>query len=299
MKQSTVAIVGMNSTGAACAFSLLMKNYATQLLLVDPDADRNTAEFLDLSSTYPISATSKITQASYAQAARADIIIIANAQTDKTKPSVSKEDIDDICLKLTPLNPNAIIIIASDPVDAITLYIHKKKLLPQGQVIGIGTLLDTLRLQALIGEKLTVSPCAIHGFILGGASDSQFTAWSSVLCDGKPVASFQNISENDLTAFEQHVKNTSHYILAHKGAAAYGIAICITLLCESIIFDQKKIFPVSCFYEPFNLCLSLPCIIGSSGVDKIMTISLSTKEKTLLTESAEKIRQSLNVSHFS
>jgi L-lactate dehydrogenase len=288
MTQSKIAIVGMNDIGSACAFALLLKNYAGELLLVDLDEKKTTIELLDLSDALFASSTSLIKKSNFTQAAQADIIIITAQDSQELSPN--KKMMDDIFFRLTPLNPKAIIIIASEPMDLLTLYVQNKNLLPRNQIFGTGTLLDTTRLQLILGEKLNVSPLSIHGgYILGASGQSQFATWSSIMYDGKPVGSLAKITGEDLSNFEIRVKKRADEISSYK-PPIFGIAACICLLCETIIFDKKKIFPLSCYYEPFKVCLSLPCQLGATGIEKIINAFLSPEEKNLLTQSAKKMQ---------
>lgn len=292
MTQSKIAIVGMNTIGSACAFALLLKNYAGEILLADLDENKTSIELFDLSDALFTSSTSNIKKSTFTKAAQADIIIITAQETKEL--SHNKKMIDDIFFRLTPLNPKTVIIVASEPVDQLTLYIQNKNLLPRNQIFGTGTLLDTTRLQVILGEALNVSPLSIHGgYILGALGESQFATWSSIMYDGKPVASLQNITKNDLTTFEQRVKDRDNQISSYKKAPVYGIAACVSLLCETIMYDKKKIFPISCFYEQFKICLSLPCQIGATGIEKVINVALSAEEKKLLAICAEKLQETI------
>lgn len=296
MKLSKVAIIGAGRVGTTTAFALMLKNIAGEILLVDVDKLRCKGELLDLSDVLPFSATSSLKDASLSQAARADIIIItAGAAQKPGQPRLELLDInkivmDDICAGLRPLNPKAIIIVATNPVDILTQYLQSKINVPYNQIFGSGTFLDSQRLLVLLATKLNVSPTSIHALVLGEHGESQFTAWSSAMCDGKPIATFENIDSKKLNLLEQQVKQKAADIISCKGSTYYGIAACLVHICETIIFNQKKIVPVSCYVETLKLYISLPCVIGANGIEKIITISLSKKEKEQLEESAQILR---------
>lgn len=296
MNHSKIAVIGVGNVGATIAYTLMLKNIAAEILLVDLNAARCRGEFLDLEDVLPFSSTSKIKDATLQQAAQADIIIITAGMPQKPGQTrlelltINKSIMDSIIKDLTPLNPQAIIVVVANPLDLLTLHIQNKQVLPRSHIFGSGTFLDTQRLKFAIAHKFDVAPSAITTYILGEHGDTQFPAWSSTECAGKPILSFANIDQAQLDALAQEAKNKAYEIISCKGYTNYGISMCVATLCQSIIFNQKQIFPVSCYVAEFDVCLSMPCIISQKGIEKLYPLVLNDHEKQQLQKSVQSLK---------
>lgn len=296
MKHSKIAIIGIGNVGSTIAYALMLKNIVAEIILVDPNQSRCQGEFLDLSDALLFSSTSMLSIGTLSQAAQADIIIITAGVPQN--PGQSRIDLlktniaitDQIIDGLKPLNSNAIILVITNPVDLITYHIQKKQILPLNQVFGSGTLLDTLRLKSLISVKLGLSVKEVHTFILGEHGDTQFPAWSLTQCAGKSIDQIESISKTDLDRFAQATKEKAYEIIRCKGSTYYGIGICAASICEAIIFDQKQVMAVSAYQKEFDICLSLPCIIGQQGIGSSLPISLNQDERLLLQKSIDTLK---------
>lgn len=297
MKHTKIAILGAGRVGTTTAYALMLKNIAGEILLVDIDPQRCKGEFLDLSDALSFSATSKIKDASLQEAAQADIIIITagfaqkQGQTRLELLDLNKKVMDAICDNLKPLNPQAIIIVVSNPLDVLTLYMQQKKILPRNQIFGSGTYLDSIRLRGFIANKLGIAPESINAWILGEHGDSQFPIWSSAHIDGTAINHIQNLSQQDLDHFAQQTRQKAYDIIACKGSTFYGIASCIASLCQAIIFNEKIVVSVSFYQEEFDVCLSMPCILGEKGIEKPFPLTLEQKELELLKQSVASLKK--------
>lgn len=298
MKHSKIAIIGAGRVGTTTAYALILKNVVAEILLVDVDPIRCKGEFLDLDDALSFCATSSIKDATLAEAAGADIIIITAgiAQKPGQKRSelvqTNKKVVDSIAQGLMPINPRAIIIMVSNPLDILTLYLRNKKIVPDNQIFGSGTFLDSVRLAGLIAKKFNIAPESVHAWILGEHGDSQFAAWSSVLIDGMPIEKLK-IEQKELDELSQKAKQKAYDIIDCKGSTFYGIATCVAVLCESIIFDQRKIFPVSIYLPEYDLYMSMPCIVGQNGIENRFPVSLNEREKEQFKNSVLEIRKSI------
>lgn len=296
MNHSKIAIIGAGRVGATTAYALMLRNITAEILLVDIDPVRCKGELLDLEDALAFCATSYIKDASLIQAAQADIIIITAGVAQKPgQPrnellNINKKVIDEIAQGLVPLNPNAIIIMVSNPLDLLGMHLRSKHLVPDNQLFGSGTLLDSVRLAGLIAKKFKIAPGSVHAWILGEHGDSQFAAWSCVTVDGSPIATL-NIPEKELNEIAQKTKQKAYNIIDCKGSTFYGIATCIAELCESIIFNQRKVFPVSTYYQEEDVYLSVPCIIGQRGIEETFPLSLNEIEKDSLKKSAASLKK--------
>lgn len=297
MKHSKIAIIGAGFVGSTTAYALLLQDIAAEIILVDINEIRCRGEILDLSDALSFDGTSQIKSGTSDDAAQADIIIIAAGKPQKANESrvellaANTKIINEVFKKIKPINPEAIIIVVTNPVDLITYQIQQIAGLPQNQVFGSGTFLDTQRLHSIIGHKLHISEESIDAYILGEHGDTQFAAWSSAKIGGVPALNFPNLTLKELTEMATDVKNKAYEIISCKGATYYGIAACVARMCKAIIFDQKLILPLSIFNQEFGICLSMPVVLGENGIEKIIPIPLNEDEKKQLNKSAETLKK--------
>jgi L-lactate dehydrogenase len=295
MKHSKIAIIGTGNVGSTTAYALMLKNIVAEILLIDINKQRCIGEFLDLSDALAFNFTSKIREATLAEIAAADIIIITAGIAQKPGQSrvdllkTNKKIMDEICKDLTPLNPQAVIIVVTNPVDLLTLHVQQIVNHPRTQIFGSGTYLDSQRLRLMLALKFNVALENVQTYILGEHGDTQFPAWSLTQIGGKPILSLKELSQQDLVNIADEVKQKAYNIISCKGSTFYGIAACVASICESIIFDQERIIPVSMYDEEFGICLSMPCIIGQTGIEKRFSIPLDKNELENLKKSADNL----------
>ena len=296
MKHSKIAIIGAGFVGSTTAYALLLKNIAAEIILVDVNEIRCRGEILDLSDALSFDGTSKVRLGNAQDAAQADIIVIAAGKPQEPNEDrrkllqTNKSVFDAIFAAIKPINPQAIVIIVTNPLDLMTYYAQSLAGLPHNQVFGSGTFLDTLRLRNIIAEKAGVANTSVDAYILGEHGDSQFAAWSSAQIAGIPIAEYPGIQLKDLDAMATAVKNKAYEIIACKGSTYFGIATCVTRICEAIIFDQKLVMPLSVYNEKYDMCISLPAVLGENGIEKILPIPLNNDEQKKLIDSAQQLR---------
>ena len=270
----------------------MLKNVAAEIMLVDIDEQRCKGEVLDLSDALSFCNTSKIKQATPQQAGQSDIIIIAagaRQQPDQTRVDLlntNKKIISEIITSLQPIKKTSIIIMISNPVDLLTLHAQELSGLPRNQVIGSGTFLDSQRLRGNLSKRIGIAEQSIHAYILGEHGDTQFPAWSIARIAGVHLLDFPELIQKDLDEAFQETKNKAYDIIDCKRATFYGIAACVSALCDNILFDQKRLVPISCYQPEFGVCLSMPAILGINGIERVLPSPLSEKEQEQLKKSA-------------
>jgi L-lactate dehydrogenase len=264
--------------------------------LIDIDEMRCHGEILDLSDTISFGNFAQIEQGTIENARNADIIIIAAGK--KQEPGqdrmalleTNKKVVTSIINSIKPINRHTIIIVVTNPVDLMTYFVQQYADLSKSQIIGSGTFLDTLRLRTLLANRLSIDESSIHAYILGEHGDKQFPAWSCAYIAGTPLSSF-NLSDTELQTMAQKTRDKAYEIIECKGATYYGIATCVAAICRTIIADQKQITPLSCYLEKYNVCLSLPVVLGKSGIEKIIYPPLNPHEKKLFDQAIESIKK--------
>jgi L-lactate dehydrogenase len=292
MIQSKIAIIGAGSVGTTTAYALILQNTAAEIILVDANEIRCRGEILDLSDVLPFSQTTLVHAGTMADAAQADIIIIAAGARQKPGQSrtellaANKNIISSIITQLKPISPHTIIIMVSNPLDILTLHAQELTGLPRNQIFGTGTFLDSLRLRKLIAQKINVAEKSVHAYILGEHGDTQFPAWSLAHVDGMPLAQFPQLTLPILENLAAQARDKAYEIISCKDATFFGIATCAAKICHAILFDQKLILPLSTYQEKYRVCLSMPAILGKGGIEKPLDVILTKDEQARLELSA-------------
>lgn len=300
MKQNTIAIIGAGVVGSTTAYTVMMKDGGSNVILVDINDIKCHGEVLDLSDTLSFSTISTIQAGTLQEAGQADIAIITagipqkpgQSRTDLLK--TNHEVIRNIINGMKPLNPDMIIIVVTNPVDILTYVAQQIAGLPKHQIFGSGTFLDTQRLRNTISKKTNIAEQSIHVYVLGEHGDSQFVGWSCGTIAGVPILEFPQLSFQQLQSMAQETKEKAYNIIKCKGSTAFGISSCVWAYCENILNDTKRIVPVSCYYQEFDVCLSLPTILGKKGVEQIILPQLNDQELQLLKISIDTIKTLIN-----
>ena len=175
---------------------------------------------------------------------------------------------------------NGIYLIATNPVDTLSLATLKLSGFDKSKVIGTGTTLDTARLRFSIAEKTHISTSNIHCYVLGEHGDSEFVTWQNANIGLTPLLDI--ISKKTAQEIEEDVKNSAYEIIKKKGNTSYGIGVCILRIVNAILQNENRILTVSCFDEKNNIFYSLPAIINQNGVKKVLSVPLSQEEQEKL-----------------
>lgn len=296
MQHTKIAIIGAGAVGSTTANALMLRNLATEIILVDINDLRCTGEMFDLSDTLSFSVSLNISMGSAQDARNADIIIFLAGIPQKPGQSrldlftTNKKVVQVIFKELQPINPDVIIIMVTNPIDRLTLLAQNINGLLRVQIFGTGTLLDSLRILGLIAHTLSVAEQSIDAYVLGKHGDSQFVAWSCAHIAGMPITLFSDMTKERLAALEQATRQKVLDIIDCKGATYYGIAACISLMCESIIFNQKRVLPLLTYHKNLNVYLSLSVVLGERGIEKVILLKLAVHEKVMLYQSAQCIK---------
>jgi L-lactate dehydrogenase len=299
MKHSKIAIIGAGTVGSTIAYTLLLKTITAEVILIDIDKTRCHGEILDLSDAMFFNATSIVRAGIPQDAAQADIIIITAGKPQKPGESrldlfaANKAVISDVFTSINPINPQAIVIMVTNPLDPLSMLAQKISGLPAHQVFGTGTFLDTLRLRELIAQKVNVASSSVNAYVIGEHGDSQCAVWSSADIAGTPLTSFPGIEQKDLNIISEQVKNKAYEIIQCKGSTSFGIAACVAKMCEAIIFNQKIVIPLSTYIEQYKTYLSMPAVLGENGIEKTISILLNNDEEKIVSNTAQQLRNFL------
>lgn len=196
---------------------------------------------------------------------------------------------------MQPFASHTILLLVANPVDVLTYFAQKFSSLPKSQVIGSGTFLDSARLRGVLATKAEVAASSIDAYVLGEHGESQFVAWSAASIGGVPLE--QALLPNtklDKESIAEDTKNKATSIIENKGATNYGIGGVAASICKSILFDQRNIRPVSHWQEDLGVCLSIPAVIGRTGLVRTIDLGLTDEEKGKLKKSADALKEIIN-----
>lgn len=302
--QARVVIIGAGHVGATAAYALMLRGLFSEIVLIDADAALAEAQAADISDANALGRPARIRAGSYADTTGATIAVITAGAT--THGDESRLDIADgsaaivkTCVRaLAAAGFGGIIIVAANPVDLMALVASRHAGLPAGRIIGTGTLLDSCRLRQTLAARFDVAPPAVDGLVLGEHGDSSVVAFSTVRIGGLPLRSWAPATTDaDQAALAIAVRREGYEIVAGKGFTSFGIATAIVRICEAVVRDEHIVLPVSCRLsgelDIADLYLSLPCIIGAAGVERILLPDLDATELAALARSAAALRAAL------
>ncbi len=303
-----VAIVGCGFVGSASAFAIMQSGLFSEMVLIDADFNKAQGEALDISHGLPFAKPMQIYAGNYDDISDASIIIVtagAGQKPGETRLDLVKKNVGifkSIIPEISSRNKDAILLIVANPVDILTYAAAKLSGYPENRVFGSGTVLDSARLKYLLGEHLDVDSRSVHAFIIGEHGDSEIAAWSSANVSGIPINSFCEMRghfhhEKAMQEIAEGVKNSAYEIIEKKRATYYGIAMSVKRICEAIVRDEKSILPVSSIQHDNHgindVALSMPAIVGKSGIETTVPIELNQSEEAALRKSADTLKSVL------
>jgi malate dehydrogenase len=297
-----VTVIGAGHVGATAAQRLAEKELC-DVVLIDIIEGVPQGKALDLTEAAPIEKhDARITGANaYSESADSDIVIITAGIP--RKPGMSRDDlistnagiVKAVTLEVAALSPNAIIIIVSNPLDAMCHVAYETSGFPKNRVIGMAGVLDSARLRAFISMELNVSVENTHAFVLGGHGDTMVPLPRYSTVAGIPITEL--MTEERIDALVERTRNGGAEIvgLLKTGSAYYAPASAAAEMAESIIKDKKKILPCAAYlqgeYEINDLFIGVPAKLGAAGVEEIIEISLTKAEKVALQNSAAAVQE--------
>lgn len=304
-----VTIIGAGSVGATTAYSLLARDAATEVVLIDVNADKALGEALDIKQATPFLENSDIYAGDYRDAVGSQYVIITSGigrkpgQTRLELVQTNVAIIKSVAEQVVKYAPDATYIIVANPVDILTYAFLKFTGLPKNQVLGTGTLLDTLRLRTRLAEIYNVNKKQVHANVLGEHGDSSFVAWSTATIAGVPLEEYNRAiatsyslpTEYNREDVETYVKKSGGKIISRKGCTVYGVATSSMHIVKTISGNAGSLMTVSSLHEGEyglkDVCLSSLSIVDSTGVKSIVTQKLSDDEMRALYNSAEVLKE--------
>jgi L-lactate dehydrogenase len=304
-----VVIVGAGAVGATFAYALAMSGSARDIVLVDRNRELANGQALDLAHGQPYFPIVSIREGTAEDYADAQIIVItAGAKQESGEDRLSlvhknAKVANSIMDEITARGSSAIVVMVSNPVDALTQVALKRSGWERHRVLGSGTVLDSSRFRYLLSRHCDVNTHNVHAYMLGEHGDSEFAAWSMTHIGGIQIDRYCPVCENcgnwieARTEIEEKVRNSAYHIIDYKGATYFAVGLALVRIVQSILGDQKSVLTVSTYldgeYGLSDVCLSLPVIVSKNGIDRIIESELPDKERASLKNSAKILQQTI------
>lgn len=299
-----VTIVGAGAVGASCAEYVAIKNFASEVVLLDIKEGYAEGKAMDLMQTATLNGfDTKISGSTndYSKTANSDVAVITSGIP--RKPGMTREEliginagiVKEVSANLIKHSPDVTLIVVSNPMDTMTYLVHKTTGLPKNKIIGMGGALDSARFKYRLSEALECPPSDVDGMVIGGHSDTGMVPLTRLATrNSVPVSAF--LESDRLDQVSEDTKVGGATLTKLLGTSAwYAPGAAVSGLVQAIACDQKKMFPCSALLEGeyglSDLCIGVPVILGKNGIEKIVEIELDDAEKNKMKESAEGVKK--------
>ena len=299
-----VTVVGAGAVGASCAEYIALKNFDSEVILLDIKEGFAEGKAMDLMQTASLNGFDtriKGVTNDYSQTAGSEVAVITSGIP--RKPGMTREEligtnaniVKSVVEQLIKYSPNVIIIIVSNPMDTLAYLVHKVTKLPRNRIIGMGGALDSARFKYRLAEALKSPISDVDGMVIAAHSDTGMLPLTRLASrKGVPVSQF--LSQEQLEYVSQETKVGGATLTKLLGTSAwYAPGAAVSALVQAIACDQKKVYPCSTLlngeYGESDICLGVPTVIGKNGIEEIINIELSEEEKAKFKESALAVRE--------
>jgi len=304
-----IVIIGAGHVGATIAYTLATGGIASDVSLIDLDADKAYGEILDIAHGGAVSEQVNLRAEGYEGLEDADLIVHAAGRG--RKPGESRLDLAKGNIKITEniigkvkehYNGRSLILVVTNPMDILTYVTYKRMGVDKGRIFGSGTVLDSSRFKYLLCSHFKVSPRNMHAMVIGEHGDSAVPVWSAacigpVLLSDYPSPERPRLSADDRARISVDVVQAGQEVIKRKGATFYAISMSVARIIKAVASDENRVLCVSSYIEDLHgvndVCLSLPAIVGKDGIREILALPLSPDEKAGLQKSAAGIKAML------
>ena len=302
MARNKVTVVGAGMVGGTLAQRLAERDYA-DVVLVDIIEGMPQGKALDITEAGPVYGYDSIVTGSngYEETAGSDLVVITSGVA--RKPNMSRDDllkinagiVREVTERVRAASPDCILIVVSNPLDAMVTLAHRVSGFPKHRVIGMAGILDTARYRTFIAMELGVSVEDVHGFVLGGHGDTMVPLPRYTTVAGIPITQF--MPRDRIEAIVDRARNGGGEIvnLLKTGSAYYAPSASVVDMVDSILLDKKRVLPCAALLEGEyginGIFVGVPCILGAAGLEKVVEIDLDDEERAALHRSADAVRE--------
>jgi len=301
-----VGVVGCGFVGSSAAYAMALLGVASEVVLIDLNRKLARAHAEDILHATPFAAAVRVVDGDYAELEGAGLVVLAcgvGQKPGETRLQLMGRNakvFEAVIPQVTRHAPQAILLIASNPVDVVTHMVTGIAEIPSERVIGSGTILDTARFRTLLAEHLNISPKSVHAYVLGEHGDSEVLMWSSAQVGGVALEEFarqtgRGVDAEVMKRIDDGVRRAAYLIIEGKGATYFGIGAGLARIARAVRDDERVVLTVSTrtvgIAEFPEVCFSLPRVVGATGVMSTLLPKLSDDEHQALVRSAGVIQQ--------
>ena len=308
-RERKVIVIGAGSVGTTYIFALMHTGLAGEIVLIDTDRRRVEGEIMDLSHGLPFIPPVTVRAGDYSDCADANLIVVtagakqASSQSRTELIQSNAKIISSIAEQIRKYDTDAVLVMVTNPVDALTQLALERLGWPRQRVIGSGTVLDSARFRYMLSQHCGIDARNVHAYVLGEHGDSEVVAWSMTHIAGAPIGERCAICKRcDWTKehkrIADRVRDSAYHIIDYKGSTYYAIGLSLVRISGAILRNEHSVLTVSLLlqgeYNIEHVCLSVPCVVGDTGVEQIITTPLSAGEQAALKSSAQAIHRVLD-----
>ncbi|MCT6822023.1 MAG: L-lactate dehydrogenase [Lactobacillus apis] len=294
-----IGIIGDGHVGCTIAHELIISGLVDDLVMIDVNEGKVNADAVDFEDAMAnLPYHTNIVVNDYDALKDAEVLISTLGKISlETKGDrfqeleYNKKQLQPITESIKKSGFNGILLVISNPVDAITNLYQQLTGLPKEHVLGTGTLLDTARMKKVVAKKFNVDPRSISGFALGEHGNSQFTAWSTVKVLEQPITELAKSASWSLDDLEDEIKTGGQTVFMGKHYTNYGVSAAAVRIVRAILTDSHTELPVSSYQEKYGTYMSYPTIVGRNGIEAKIELALTPEEEELLEQSAQAIKE--------
>ena len=303
-----IGIVGAGKVGSACALAAVVRGSARNIVIVDRTRRRAKAVATDLRYGSPLCPKTEVVDGDYEDLADAALVMItaginekAGGATDRNDPqgrlrllNTNAEIYREIVPRIVGVSPHAVILVVSDPPDPLADIARVSA--GHGRILSTGTFLDSLRFRVQLAQHFEVDANQVEAQVVGEHGVSQVFLWSSASIAGVPIGALVKDRGEALETVREQIESSVRYanitIIEGNDASQFGIGIVSARIAEIVLRDERAVLPIGSYNDRFGVTLSLPSIVGRSGVVRILQPEMSSEEERALERSAASLKKS-------
>ncbi len=306
-----ITIIGTGSVGSTIAYTLAINGTASEIVMIDINGEKALGESLDIRQGTPFSSPCSVYAGTYEDAKDSNIVVITSGLARKPGQSrldLAQTNVDvlkSVTSEILKHAPNAYYVIVSNPVDVLTYAFTKYSGLPEAQIIGSGTILDTARLRSRLSEYYNINQRNVHAYVLGEHGDSSFIPWSLANISNVPVDEYHSAVQTSVQypqfnkeEVEEYVRKSGARVIERKGATFYAVSMSVVHICKTLLGGIDTTMTVSTMlhgeYGIDDVCLSLLNIVGNKGAHSKVLLPLNDVEIQALHNSADSLKAVIN-----
>ncbi len=303
-----VVVIGAGAVGTTYVYALTQTGLVGEIVLIDIDQRRVEGEVMDLSHGLPFIPPVKIRGGDYSDCADASLVVVtagAKQISGQSRLELVQRNtaiVSSICDQIKQYQSEAVLVMVTNPVDVLTYVAIKRLAWPRHRIIGSGTVLDSARFRYMLSQHCGIDAHNVHAYVLGDHGDSEVAAWSMTHIAGIRIKDYCTIChrcdhKKKYKEITRQVRDSAYHIIDYKGSTYYAIGLSLVRISQAILRNENSVLTVSSMlqgeYGLKDICLSVPCVVGKDGVERIITASLAPNEQTGLRTSARALRKVL------